>query len=169
MLEVLHLVEVGAPVQLAVAQAGPALQADGAAQALAALGEVPHHAVVPTVGVAAGAGHVVVLAHAPVGRVVEHQLAAQRRGGHGLLRHRGNVLQEDGGRAARGQHVGHVVCGDRARQEVVDEQALARGVQVQAVRRAAGADLAAHGVAVGVDDGDVVALHLRHEQVIASR
>jgi hypothetical protein len=75
-LEVLHLVEVGRPVQLAVAYAAPALQADGAAQAFAALGEVPHHTVVAAVRVAARAGDVVVLAHAPVRRVVEHLLAA---------------------------------------------------------------------------------------------
>jgi len=58
---------------------------------------------------------------------------------------------------------------DRAREEVVHVQPLARSVQVQAVWRAAGVDLAAHGTGVGIDDGDVVALHLRDEQVVARR
>ena len=77
-LEVVHLVEVRAPVQGAVPHARPAEQIDGVPQPLAAVGEVPDDVIGVAVEVAVGAGHVAVLAQARVEAVVEQLLAALR-------------------------------------------------------------------------------------------
>src|SRR5690606_16671596 len=63
-LEVLQLVEVGAPVQPPLAGAAPPEERGRVAEALTPVGEVPHHAVLEAVEVTARAGDVAVLAHA---------------------------------------------------------------------------------------------------------
>ena len=89
-LEVLDLVEVGGPVNVAVCRAAASLQGGGVAQALAAPGEIPDAPVVPAVEVAGGAAGVALRAHARVGGVVEDALARQHLGRQRLLRDGGD-------------------------------------------------------------------------------
>ena len=76
-LEVLDFIEVSAPVHRPVPHAAASAQVGGAAQALAASGEIPDAAIVPAIDVAGGAGNVAVRTHAGIGGVVEDALALQ--------------------------------------------------------------------------------------------
>ena len=114
-LEVLHLVEVAAPVQ-ALLLAAMAHQRDGLAQPFAQPGHVPDAAVAVAFAVAAGAAHVVVAGQAGVAGIVKELLAAQDLGGQAVgtadgfhqpagdghaariaLRHQGTDVQEGQG------------------------------------------------------------------------
>ena len=76
--EVLHFVEVRAPVQEALAT-GPAVERHGVAQAFAETGHVPDAPVTIAVVVAAGAAQVALAGHPSVACVIEELLAAQHR------------------------------------------------------------------------------------------
>jgi hypothetical protein len=58
-----------------MAGAGASAQIGGAAQSLAAPGEIPGASVVPTINMATGAGNVAVGSHARIGGVVEDSLS----------------------------------------------------------------------------------------------
>ncbi len=86
-LEVLHLVEVRAPVDRPEARAGVPEKIDGVAEALAAIGEVPGSQVRLAVEVAVRAGDVAGARDPGVRRVVEELLAAKHVGSERLARH----------------------------------------------------------------------------------
>ncbi len=132
-LEILDLVEIGGPVDVAVGEAGAPAQVGGAAQAFAAPGEVPHATVVASVKMAACAGDVAVGAHARIGGVVEDAFAEEDLGGEGLVgdgrRHRdhrqgGAVLREERSRVADGDGAAHEVLREKPCGHGVDQNAV---------------------------------------------
>ncbi len=167
MLEVLDLVEVRRPVHAAVADAAAAVQLDGVAQPLAAVGEVPDPPVLAAVQVAGRAADVLVAVHLRVVRVVEDPLALQDLRGERLGRHGRDLGQALEGAGGRGEDAGHVVDGHRARHEALHEEPAA-GRQHQPLRRPS------HAVDAGDDVAAVGVHHLHqvralggHERVVA--
>ncbi|CAA9219756.1 MAG: hypothetical protein AVDCRST_MAG56-690 [uncultured Cytophagales bacterium] len=167
--KVLHLVEVGRPVDASLARAGPSPQGNGVADAFPAVGEVPVAAVFASVQVARGAADVAVLADARVGCFVE-QLLALEHGGRELL---GGDNGDGGGAAQRGgalrEHTRSVVHGHRAAHEVFGKHAVGGGVNGDALGCLAhihAGDLLAVG---GIEHQEAVVALLGEEDVVALR
>ena len=169
LLEVLHLVEVAAPVQAGLL-AAMALQREGLAQAFTQAAHVPDTAIAVTFAVAAGAAHVAVACQTRVAGVVEELLAAFQLGRHPL-----GALQRAGGRG--GQDGPGLVIGQRAdveetdgtRHHVADGRLLAIGRDGDALGRALHVQPAHFGTGGSIEDADLARGFQCHQHVSAVR
>ncbi len=175
MFEVLDLVEVRAPVHVAVDHSPAAPQCDGVAQALAPPCKIPHPPVVPAVHVAGRAADVPFGAHAGITGVVEDLLTQQHRGGE-LFRGDGGyrgMRQVDRTGVEQGAEL---VDTHAAVHEVLHEQAPRRRVHAQSLWGEAALQLGYRRPETGrlphleiVQDHDLVDALQADEAVIAKR
>ena len=167
--EVLHLVEVGAPVHEALRHAGAAGQRRRVAQAFAEVREVPGAAVVAGVAVATGAAHVAVARQARVAGVVEEPLAKQHLRTQALSARRAHGGEGRELRQALPDQRPQVDHAGRAVHEVLHVQARAVGRDGQGLRRTADVELHQLAAAESIHHRHLAAGLEGHEQISAAR
>src|SRR5204862_4269093 len=166
--EVLHLVEVRAPVQPAVRRARSA-QIDRIAEPLAHAGQIPDATVLPAVVVTGGAAHVAVARQARVAGVVEQLLAREYRRRQLLSRDGGERADLHGRPLTARREVAHVEDAERAIHEVADVQAQPVGRDRKPLRSAAHVEAEQLAACVRVDDSHFAAGLERDEDIDAVR
>jgi hypothetical protein len=170
--EVLDLVEVRGPVDVALSGPGASVERGGVAEPLAPAGEVPGAPVETAVGVAGGAGEIPFAAHAWIAGMVEDPLAAKDRAGKDLGGGGGDALAGEV-RPARGEKAGQFEDGEVAPEVVLDEEPSRHRIDREAARGASDT-LPRHestesrgAVDVkAVEDGEVVVPLQRREKVV---